>query len=394
MADDKKSKPRLFQAGLFSPSPSSLPALNLSGDRTASTGPIPLIVPQIVSSSSPDPFQQQTHKDSGQPFSTTDLPPSESQGLSQVDLSDETPTEDPRGEQAERHEPDGVFSTPDSEKLPAVTVAMSAELEIDGETRSGLRSGTEQADLRLVNPGTPQPSRLVNPGTPASGGGAGHNPYRAQSWQRPTHQPTYTLPTSPQQFVPVPGTIHTQSTEPIAVAPLSVSQPEIHQATQQPMYGQQQPMIGQTTVQAYWFFVDRRGYWTPFSKQDSSKVEIAYQSGRSQDESCFITTDGERYDICLGTRTRQAVYWEEPVSEVRRCTWFFKGETDRYFAPYQENMAERLEVWDHSHTVLYSSCVSVRVYRVSISRLCSIMCGTDVLNWGMRGLLSCTIRML
>lgn len=57
-----------------------------------------------------------------------------------------------------------------------------------------------------------------------------------------------------------------------------------------------------------------------------------------------MPTDGGRYDVDLHTRQRKAVYWEEPQSLVRRCSWFYKGETDRWYLPYEEAIAQRLEV--------------------------------------------------
>ena len=41
---------------------------------------------------------------------------------------------------------------------------------------------------------------------------------------------------------------------------------------------------------------------------------------------------------------RVAVYWEEEVSEVRRCTWFYKGDKDNKYVPYSETFSEELEV--------------------------------------------------
>lgn len=46
----------------------------------------------------------------------------------------------------------------------------------------------------------------------------------------------------------------------------------------------------------------------------------------------------------LYDRTRTSVYWEEDPSEVRRCTWFYKGDADSRFIPYLEDFSEKLEV--------------------------------------------------
>ena len=58
----------------------------------------------------------------------------------------------------------------------------------------------------------------------------------------------------------------------------------------------------------------------------------------------LVPTDGGRYDVDLQSRQRTAVYWEEPMSQVRRCSWFYKGEADRWYLPYDELTAQMLEV--------------------------------------------------
>uniref|UniRef100_A0A8C7AEY9 SEC23 interacting protein n=1 Tax=Neovison vison TaxID=452646 RepID=A0A8C7AEY9_NEOVI len=60
-------------------------------------------------------------------------------------------------------------------------------------------------------------------------------------------------------------------------------------------------------------------------------------------ESVVLGTDGGRYDVYLYDRVRKAVYWEEEPAEVRRCTWFYKGDTDSRFIPYTEEFSEKLE---------------------------------------------------
>lgn len=46
----------------------------------------------------------------------------------------------------------------------------------------------------------------------------------------------------------------------------------------------------------------------------------------------------------LYDRIRSAVYWEEEPTEVRRCSWFYKGDSDSRFIPYSEEFSDKLEV--------------------------------------------------
>ncbi|NXL47046.1 DDHD2 Phospholipase, partial [Podilymbus podiceps] len=98
-------------------------------------------------------------------------------------------------------------------------------------------------------------------------------------------------------------------------------------------------------VVPHWFHckvTDSRERWIPFSTQDSERLEEAHGSGRD-DEDLVVPTSGGRYDVHLKKRQRVAVYWEEEVSEVRRCTWFYKGDKDNKYIPYSETFSEELE---------------------------------------------------
>nr|XP_033804734.1 phospholipase DDHD2 isoform X2 [Geotrypetes seraphini] len=87
-------------------------------------------------------------------------------------------------------------------------------------------------------------------------------------------------------------------------------------------------------VAPHWFYC--KDSWAPFNKEDSQRLEAALTS----EEDPIIATDGGRYDVLLGQRMRYAVYWDEQVSEVRRCTWFYKGEKDNKYIPYSEDFSE------------------------------------------------------
>ncbi|XP_012579311.1 PREDICTED: SEC23-interacting protein isoform X1 [Condylura cristata] len=99
-------------------------------------------------------------------------------------------------------------------------------------------------------------------------------------------------------------------------------------------------------VQPHWFYckvVEYKQLWMPFSVFDSLNLEETFNSVQPDPESVVLGTDGGRYDVHLYDRMRKAVYWEEDPTEVRRCTWFYKGDTDSRFVPYTEEFSEKLE---------------------------------------------------
>uniref|UniRef100_A0A3Q1EXP0 DDHD domain containing 2 n=1 Tax=Acanthochromis polyacanthus TaxID=80966 RepID=A0A3Q1EXP0_9TELE len=99
-------------------------------------------------------------------------------------------------------------------------------------------------------------------------------------------------------------------------------------------------------VQPHWFFCRRADddtSWLPFSREDSDKLENACNSIGDEEEDVVVAVDGERYDVRVKERMRYAVYWEQAPTEVRRCTWFYKGDKDTKFMPYPEDFSKNLE---------------------------------------------------
>nr|XP_023655845.1 phospholipase DDHD2-like [Paramormyrops kingsleyae] len=99
-------------------------------------------------------------------------------------------------------------------------------------------------------------------------------------------------------------------------------------------------------VQPHWFYYQQeedKDIWLPFSKVDSRNLEQALKCGDKQEEGVLVATDGGRCDVDLGGRRRHTVFWDETPSEVRRCTWFYRGSKDGRYLPYPEEVSESLE---------------------------------------------------
>uniref|UniRef100_A0A8C8CKS3 DDHD domain-containing protein n=1 Tax=Oncorhynchus tshawytscha TaxID=74940 RepID=A0A8C8CKS3_ONCTS len=101
-------------------------------------------------------------------------------------------------------------------------------------------------------------------------------------------------------------------------------------------------------VEHHWFHceqqVDCKDSWFPFNREDSSRLEEAHKHGETRGvEEMVVATEGRRFDVRLKERRRYAVYWEQPPSEVRRCSWFHKGDKDISYTPYPEHTSLILE---------------------------------------------------
>uniref|UniRef100_A0A1A7YL31 SEC23 interacting protein n=1 Tax=Iconisemion striatum TaxID=60296 RepID=A0A1A7YL31_9TELE len=185
-----------------------------------------------------------------------------------------------------------------------------------------------------------------------------HNPYRhtptssraspyipAPEILPPTHTPQhnpYSL-NSPPQMLPPPG--HTFMKPP----PTHIQAPPAPPTTTGAVVPAG-PMLYNynvyEAVQPHWFYckqVESKNIWLPFSIIDSLQLEEVYNSVQPDPENVIVRTDGGRYDVQLYDRTRTSVYWEEDPTEVRRCSWFYKGDTDSRFVPYSEEFSDKLE---------------------------------------------------
>ncbi|XP_026129323.1 phospholipase DDHD2-like isoform X2 [Carassius auratus] len=99
-------------------------------------------------------------------------------------------------------------------------------------------------------------------------------------------------------------------------------------------------------VQHHWFYnqqTDSKDSWQPFSREDSQRLEEAYSRGKKEKDEVVVATDGRRYDVRLRERQRYSVYWEQKPAEVRRCSWFHKGNKDLNYTPYSEDLSDFLE---------------------------------------------------
>ncbi|CAD0207024.1 unnamed protein product [Chrysodeixis includens] len=100
-----------------------------------------------------------------------------------------------------------------------------------------------------------------------------------------------------------------------------------------------------TPVKHHWFYrvdVEDKSIWRGFSVIDSRALETAYLSPELDDQT-LVATDGGRYDVNIMGRLRIPVYWSDKPTNVRRCSWFYKGATDARYVPYTEPTAEKLE---------------------------------------------------
>uniref|UniRef100_A0A452HQC0 SEC23-interacting protein n=1 Tax=Gopherus agassizii TaxID=38772 RepID=A0A452HQC0_9SAUR len=200
---------------------------------------------------------------------------------------------------------------------------------------------------------------LANFSTPPHGTSQqGYNPYRhttlssrANPYITPPQLQQSQTPSQLGQTPPSVPPIHMYPTPPGSLSPLALPSPSQALQASRPAgpLVQAPPILLQNQyepVQPHWFYckeVEYKQIWMPFSILDSVTLEEVYNSVQPDPESVVLSTDGGRYDVYLYDRLRKAVYWDEEPSEVRRCTWFYKGDKDSRFIPYTEDFSEKLE---------------------------------------------------
>lgn len=155
------------------------------------------------------------------------------------------------------------------------------------------------------------------------------------SYQQSPLQPPMTTPSKPIHAVP-PFTPTQQSlfSGPAISSPYPPSAP--------PPTPEQRAKA--SPVRPHWFYLKHGKVWTPFSWKDSSLLQQSFLNPpRGNDR--ILATDGGRYDVNIDKRTRTSVYWSEPTTVVRPCTWFCKAhDGENKLIPYEESVAAKLEV--------------------------------------------------
>ncbi|KAL4640935.1 SEC23-interacting protein [Arapaima gigas] len=205
------------------------------------------------------------------------------------------------------------------------------------------------------------PSAMAPP--PQQAQQQGYNPYRhtplsskANPYLPPPEIQQHPVQPQPMAFPQSPPTAPPPQSYQTLAAPYSQAPPTQGQSPPLPssMSG---PVVPATPMMPYtynvyepvhphWFYckqVESKNIWMPFSILDSIQLEDTFNSVQPDPENVVVSTDGGRYDVHLYDRLRTAVYWEEEPSEVRRCSWFYKGDTDSRFIPYSEEFSDKLE---------------------------------------------------
>ena len=269
-----------------------------------------------------------------------------------------------------KDETDTVVVSNAQQQAPTVTSVSQPLLQMPSlsDKRSDPQLLTQpQEDDYPIQPVVKTDTPLAKPpmmGDPA----ASANPYRlsAQQQKKPMFPPSpylsssQTATTTANQgpsFAP-PPMVSASSSLPTASqnfgAPPMATQQHPMTAQQHPTMTQQHPASittaptardGVPSVRPHWFY-KRTGedHWTPFSCVDSARLEQQFMTPHDQQEEIILPTDGGRYDVKFKQRVRQAIYWKEEACPVRRCTWFYRTESDRWLQPYEENVSKLLEV--------------------------------------------------
>ncbi|XP_020283226.1 SEC23-interacting protein-like isoform X2 [Pseudomyrmex gracilis] len=170
-------------------------------------------------------------------------------------------------------------------------------------------------------------------------------------------QQPYTVPVEDNAAYSSPVTMASSVPEPTGSATLSPVQMSVNSPTNRttpdtvpPSFqnwasGSSDKRMQYRPLYHHWFYrkeVENKTLWLPFSMQDSLKLEEAHNSSDITPETT-VDTDGGRYDVDILRRQRAPVYWTGPATEVRRCSWFYKGSTESRYLPYNESTAAKLE---------------------------------------------------
>ena len=347
---DKKS-PQLVPASLFGAS-SQASGLSLGMDDFIMSSPVTLGVgasstkettkaPSPISSSKSSPSQSLTSSPLSkrkEPMRTISSPATSSPAeLTTVPLTTPPPVTTKQSDSISQQVPViSSFSQP--QKPPGSEMLTEPKLSVQPE------------DDYSIHP-------LVKPDKPPGEVAVAANPYRLSAQQQkkpifpasPFMSPSQPTMAAPPRTMPAPSSVIPPSSLPMPPAssvapPFQRGAPPIQQGAPPSVVTHN---AGIPPVRPHWFY-KRTGedHWTPFSFLDSNKLESQYllPRGPQQGDEVIVATDGGRYDVKFYERMRYAIYWKEDSCPVRRCTWFYHTESDRWLQPYEEEIAQQLEV--------------------------------------------------
>ncbi|CAL8257070.1 unnamed protein product [Lota lota] len=296
--------------------------------QTSATAPAPSTFNYFSSSAAnSDPFASIGHNQQCPPPALSSAPPPVPTGPTSLPCT-MTPTPPPPGPQTNPtlgFAGANVYQSPMGRQTPPLTAAAPPPLQSTPLSHNPYRHTPLSS---RANPYMPAPEVLP----PSSA-----MPHQQQYQQ----QNPYSLGSPPQAFhtpppafaKPPPTQMQTPLPPPTTAGPLvpanAMMQYNVYEA-----------------VQPHWFFckqVESKSVWLPFSIIDSIQLEETYNSVQPDPENVIVRTDGGRYDVQLYNRLRTPVFWEEDETEVRRCTWFYKGDNDSRFVPYSEEFSDKLE---------------------------------------------------
>ncbi|XP_044256193.1 phospholipase DDHD2 [Tribolium madens] len=200
------------------------------------------------------------------------------------------------------------------------------------------------------------PSSGITNTPPSAPPQAPSNTYRRPGLKRPVYAQVPGLsnnsqPPAPNFFQPPPPS-QVFTTPVMAAIPANelLQTPEVGPGLSTGLNGETLPAANAPNqiyrpVYHHWFYkreIEGKTVWQPFSMVDSLALEQAFTSN-DLDPDKVVATDGGRYDVNILRRQRDPVYWKGAPSEVRRCSWFHKGNSDGRYVPYEENVATKLE---------------------------------------------------
>ncbi|XP_012230482.1 uncharacterized protein [Linepithema humile] len=200
---------------------------------------------------------------------------------------------------------------------------------------------TQSAFPQTYNQHSPQQQSYQNPHFYGSTSG------QQQFYTTPENNSAYPSAVSMATTVPEPTGSATLNPVQMSVnSPTNRSTPDtVPPSFQNWASGSSDKCMQYRPIYHHWFYrkeVESKTLWLPFSMQDSLKLENAHNSSDITPET-IVATDGGRYDVDILRRQRVPVYWTGASSEVRRCSWFFKGATESRYVPYNETTAAKLE---------------------------------------------------
>jgi len=111
-----------------------------------------------------------------------------------------------------------------------------------------------------------------------------------------------------------------------------------------------------TVMNTVWFVESnnsKKGGWIPLWNIDNERIEQCHQI--NYDSNKILSIRNTHYTVDINSRLLISNYSDEKPKKLIRGTWFYMHTSTSKYIPFEESIADNIEIWFLSILVIISS---------------------------------------